>query len=355
MIRVVATRTTLRRAGVVALTVILLAAGSAVAKKKKKNDAESEPAPVICYDVALDGATAFLGQTLGLSLWDLSDPMRPRATHRLELPAAVQGVLVRPPYVYLAAGTHGLYIARLVEDGPPEMISRFDTPGKVRHVRSLGDYVLVADEKHGLVVVDISDPKRPLQKAKITTRDTVRSISLWGDVIALAEGAAGVRLFDMSRPERPLELTLIRDVRDARDVDFDDRRLLVASGKQGLRVYRFDRNWKAEFVGDLAIPRSADYLGADRDVVLVSNATPTLFVVGLDEQDRPALLTETRLHRSAPVHRVHVNGSMAIAAIDQAGLSLIDIADPMSPDVLLPRERRLQISWPEREPEGDER
>jgi hypothetical protein len=122
-----------------------------------------------------------------------------------------------------------------------------------------------------------------------------------------------------------------------------------------LRVYRFNKDWKAEFVADLAIPRAADYLGADRDVVLVSNATPTLFVVGLDEKDRPALLTEARLHRSAPIHRVHVSGAMAIAALDRAGLSLIDIADPMSPDVLLPRERRLQVIWPEREPEGEER
>lgn len=339
---------------IVAIAVALLA-GTATYAKKKKKQAASEPAPVICYDVALDGAVAYLGQTLGLSLWDLSDPMHPRATHRLELPAAVHGVVVRPPYVYLAAGAHGLYIARLVEDGPPEFVSRFDTPGKVRHVRSIGDYVLVADEKHGLLVVDVSDPKRPLQKAKIPTRDMVRSISLWGDVVALAEGAAGVRLFDMSRPERPIELALIRDVDDARDVDFDDRRLLVAAGKQGLRVYRFDKNWKAEFVADLAIRRSADYLGADRNVVLVSNATPTLFVVGLDEADRPALLTETRLHRSAPIHRVHVNGTVAFAALDRAGLSLIDIADPLSPDVLLPRERRMNVIWPKRDPDGDER
>ena len=86
----------------------------------------------------------------------------------------------------------------------------------------------------------------------------------------------------------------------------------------------------------------------------VSNATPTLFVVGLDEADRPALLTETRLHRSAPIRRIHVSGTMAFAALDRAGLSLIDIADPMSPDVLLPRERRMQVIWPGREPGGDE-
>jgi hypothetical protein len=165
--------------------------------------------------------------------------------------------------------------------------------------------------------------------------------------VALAEGAAGVRLFDMSRPEAPKELALIRDVKDARDLDFDDGRLLVAAGKQGLRVYRFDERWKPEFVAELAIRRSADYVGADRGIVLVSNATPTLFIVGLDEDDRPALLTETRLHRSAPVHRVHVNGAMAHAALDRAGLSLIDLADPMSPDVLLPRARQLKISWPE--------
>ena len=89
--------------------------------------------------------------------------------------------------------------------------------------------------------------------------------------------------------------------------------------------------------------------------MLVSNATPTLFVVGLDDQDRPGLLTEVRLHRSAPIHRVHVSGQMAYAALDRAGLSLIDIADPMTPDVLLPRDRRMIISWPGRDPDDGER
>ena len=71
-------RGALRCATIVAVALALLAAVPATAKKKKKA-AAAEPAPVICYDVALDGVTAYLGQTLGLSLWDLSDPMRPRA------------------------------------------------------------------------------------------------------------------------------------------------------------------------------------------------------------------------------------------------------------------------------------
>jgi hypothetical protein len=337
-----------RRAVVIGLALCLLVSGPATGKKRKKKQS-TEPAPVVCYDAAIDGSVAFLGQTLGLSLWDVSDPGRPRATYRLELPATVRGVSIIPPFAYLAAGTHGMYIARLIEDGPPELVTRFDTPGKVRQILSIGQHALVADEKHGLLVVDVSDPARALQKAQVPTRGQVRSMALWQDVVALAEGSAGVRLFDVSRPEAPKELALIRDVKDARDVDFDGRRLLVAAGPQGLRVYRFDRGWKPELAGNLGIPRSADYLAADEDVVLVSNATPTLFVVLLDDRDRPSLLTETRLHRSAPVHRVRLEGSRAIAALDRAGLSLIDMTDPTTPQVLLPRERELKILWPERD------
>jgi len=331
------------RAGAVLLVCVLLsAAGGIAAKKKSKQQAD---VPVICHDVAIVGKQALLAQTLGLSLWDISDPLRPKATERLQLPATVLGVTAAAPLVYLAAGTRGLYVTRLAEEGPPEVVARFDTPGSVQEVVLHGSYALLADSRYGVRVVDVSDPERPLQKAQLATRDETRSLALDGDVLAVAEGKAGVRLFDVSRPERPLELRVLREMKEARDVAWAGKRLVVAAGAEGLWVYALADPDPVR-LGRLDIDRSADFVGAQDELVLVSNGTPTIDLVELDGDGRPILLDGIRAHRSAPAWRVHVIGTLGVAALDRANLALIDLTDPRAPVVLLPRERELRIEWP---------
>ena len=323
---------------------VALGTAAAGAAEERRQAAD---VPVVCHDVALAGKLALLGQTLGLSLWEVSDPRRPKATERLPLPATVLGVHAAPPLVYLAAGTHGLYIARLQEEGPPEVVSRFDTPGEAKQVLLHGSYALLADTRYGLRVVDVSDPARPLQKAQLATRDEVLSLALSGDVLALAERRAGVRLFDVSRPERPLELHALRDVGEARDVAFAGERLVVAAAEQGLEVYGFERE-KPERLGRLAIEREALFVGAAGDLALVSNGTPALTLVELDERGRPSTLGDKiRLHRSAPAHRIHLQGTLATVALDRAGLGLVELANRARPEVLLPRGREFVIGWPQ--------
>jgi len=341
-----------RRRGAAWIGLLLLACAmvypDAVLAKKKKAKKPPQPAvdtPIVCHDVAFVGNLALLGQTAGLSVWDIADPLRPRAIQRLPLPATVLGVTPVAPLVYLAAGTRGLYVTRLVEDGPPEIVSQFETPGSVQQVLAHGSYALLADSRHGLRVVDLTDPARPLQKAQVATRDELRALALCGDVLALAEASAGVRLLDVSRPERPVDLHVLRDVRDARDVAFAGGRLLVAAGEAGLWVYGFDGGEPVP-LGRLEIERAAEFVGGDGELALVSNGTPALQLVALEGQGRPRLLGEIRVHRSAPALRVHVRGSIGSAALERAGLALIDLTDPLAPLVLLPRERELKIEWP---------
>lgn len=334
----------LARLGLALLACALVPGADGVAAKKKGRPS-TEDAPIACHDVAVVGELALLAQTLGLSLWDIGDPLRPRATERLPLPGTVLGVTAAPPLVYLAAGPRGLYVARMVEDGPPRVVSRFETPGSVRQVKLHGSHALLADARHGLRVVDVSDPARPLQKALVSTRDEVRSLALRGDVLAVAEGKAGVRLLDVSRPERPLELHVLRDMDDARDVAFAGARLLVAAGGEGLWVYGLDSE-RPSRLGRLDVERAAEFVGGDGGLALVSNGTPTIALVAIDERGLPRSLGGIRVHRSAPALRVHVHGSTGIAALERAGLALIDLTDPLAPVVLLPRERELKIEWP---------
>jgi hypothetical protein len=337
----------------IALAALVLSPLSA--KKKNRGD-DSDDVPVICHDVAIDGKYALLAQTSGVAIWDVSDPVRPRTAAGVTVPATVLGVDTRLPMVYLAAGTHGLYVVRWDGEGEPAILARHDTPGSVNGVRLLDHYALLSDERYGVRVVDVEHPDRPLQKALVSTRDRVHSIALDGRLLATAEGRVGVRLFDVSQPERPIELHLLRDIDDARDVAWaGPGRLLVAGGDTGLLVFELDGDGEPRRVGAAAVDGPARFVGGDDGLAVVTNGTPALQVFGVDASGETHALHAFRVHRSAPAGRVHVIGTRAFVALDRAGISIVDLGDPLTPEVLLPKDRRLRIDWPGREAADESR
>ena len=332
--------------------VVALAMGAALATaaadKKKKNE---PTVPLVrTFDVAVRDSWVFLAQTSGLSLWDLSEVGHPRELVRLTLPGTVRGIALDGDRAYLAASTRGLYVTQIVEreEEPPEfqMLTRFDTPGSVRQVVVMGDRVLLADDRYGIRVVDVSLPSRPLQRALVSTRDKVRSLALHGDLLATAEDTAGVRLFDVSRPEAPRELGVLREVDKARDVAFAGDRLLVAAGPQGLLVYRVDEDRRVHLEAELVLDDPAEFVGGSATLALVSGGKPVVHLIGLDDSSTPSRLTDLRMHRAAPARRIVFVGDRAYLAMDTAGVGVIDLADRLAPEVLLPRERRLRIEFP---------
>lgn len=297
------------------------------------------------YDVLPHGRSVLLGRTAGLAVWDVSDPDRPIERHRLTLPTAILALALDEERVVAAAGSHGLYVIELAgEAGEPTLVARFDTPGFVRDVVTHEGRTFLADSRYGIRVVDARTiPARPRQLALVPTRDEVRGLALDGTLLASAEGAAGVRLWRLDAAAAPREIRLMTDVESARDVALSAGLVVVAAGPEGVVVFRSDGDGRPLRLGNLRLDEPAEYVAAAHDVAWVSTGTPSLARIDLTDPGRLVLLEPLRLHRSAPVGRVTVEAGRLLAAVDEAGLGLVDLSRPEDPVVRLPRERKLRF------------
>ncbi len=314
--------------------------------RKKKAEAQPNLVEIACHDVAVVGKLAYLARNDGLAVFDVADPAVPEQIARLSLPAT-QGLTLDGDRVYLAGGSHGLHVADLSIPDRPSLIATHDTPGRVLDVRIRGKYAFLADHRQGLTVVDLSRPDRPQTAATVPTRGEVRAVALRGDLLATAEGTAGIRLFDVSRPQAPRELRAPRFDERVRDVEFVGELLLVAGGRS-ISAYRLPNTNRGEPLpaGRYETEENAEFLSVSGNRVTASIGGTRLALLQLPGSGELRADATVRLPGGIYVGRVDIVDGLAFIASGRRGLSIVDVSVEGEPVVLLPRSKRLKISFP---------
>lgn len=328
----------------VLLAVLLhgVAGGSADAQTGRGNDdGKSTEVTRILAIVARDGL-AYIGQTGGLVIRDVSDPTRPIDLSWLPLPATVSDLIVEGSHAFLAVGTRGLVIVDISDPEAPVEQARLDTDGKVKNLARAGAYVFLADGVNGLLVVDLSVLDDPRVVARISTSGDLRAVAVHGELLAIAEGHSGVRVFSLSRPGNPRELKRL-DLRfPARDVCWIEDRLFVAAGREGTAVYEPLASVRPLMF--LPPVRSAQHLACSETLVAVSNLGSAIQLFDVTGEGPPQERSRLRMHRTAPIGRADFDGTRLWIAVDIAGMGLLDVSDADHPIRILPRRREFKVT-----------
>ena len=122
-----------------------------------------------------------------------------------------------------------------------------------------------------------------------------------------------------------------------------DGLLLVADGERGLLVYR--TAGRPALVAELALEGRAAHLAASGDKVLVG-AGRDVRAVDLADPEAPCEIGSARIHRSWPAGPIQWDGGLAYVAADLAGIAIVDFTDPRAPELLLPRKRPMNVTFP---------
>ena len=295
------------------------------------------------YAIAVRDGLAYVGQTGGLIVRDVSDPVHPIDRSWLSLPTAVLDVSLGKSHVLLAAGTRGLVIADLADPTAPTEVARLDTDGKVKRVLRSGNYAYVADGMNGLLVVDLTDLREPRIVARVSTGGDLRAVALDGKSLAVAEAHGGARVFSLERKNNPREIRRLEADFAARDVCWIGERLYVAAGRRGVAVY--EPRASSRPVDFLPAVRSAQHVACSDGLLAVSNLGSALQLFDVSGEGTPAERSRLRLHRSAPIGRARFDGERLWVAVDSAGMGLLDLRDPGAPEQLLPRRREFKVRF----------
>ncbi|NIM61681.1 MAG: hypothetical protein GTO30_08515, partial [Acidobacteria bacterium] len=315
----------------------LLAASDAQAQSNRQ-PAETDAAATRTRFVAAENGLAFVGQTGGMVIRDVSDPLRPVDLGWLPLPASVDDVVVAGELVFLAAGTRGLVIADVSDPRDPKELARLDTDGKVKRVARRGEHLFLADGINGLLVVDASAIESPRIVARVSTSGDLRAVAVEGDLLAVAESHGGARVLSLARPDNPRVLKKLETRFTARDACWIGDRLFVAGGREGTAFYD-PRASSGRPIGMLAPVRSAQHVACDGTVVAVSNLGSAIQVFDASGPAAPRERSQLRVHRSAPIGRSGFDGLRLWIAVDVAGMGLLDLTDLDAPERVLPRRR----------------
>lgn len=198
------------------------------------------------HDIALgQGGLAYLGDTLGLRVLDVSDPAQPVLVGFLATGGAIVDVELSGDLAYLADYANGLRIVDISDPAQPQALGSLATPDTADDIAIQGNYAYVACWSGGLRVVDISDPAHPrevgfyaqpgasgLAKGVVVAEDYAYVLNT--DIDA---HTSGVWVFDIADPT---DVTLAGSFdlpgADFQDLAINEDILYVADGAMGLRL-----------------------------------------------------------------------------------------------------------------------
>lgn len=324
--------------------------------------------------IAIDGKYAYIGEGLGLTVMDISDPNQPVVVGRTPAFAILNEVVASGDYVYAAArpfgelwvikvsdpanpipvssdnsywiwslstdgsylyagtfgGNGGLHVYDIANPAAPQEVGHLNTGAFPDDMDVSGDLVFIGDLDGGLVIVDVSDPTLPVELARVEIGpgQNVQAVAVAGDYVYTEYGGL-FRIFDIGDPANPVEVGSVGLFSGARVIEVAGNVTFTADGlgrvvtidvsnptqPQQLKVYATE-----DRVEDLALAGQHLYF-ADRAsgiwVLDVTNPADPVEVGVYNVVDR--------------MSAVVASGDYAYVTDIFEGLMIVDVSDPTLP------------------------
>jgi hypothetical protein len=241
--------------------------------------------------VAISGTVAYVADWgPGLQVIDVSNPSFPMILGNVDTPGSASAVTVSGTLAYVADDSSGLQIVDVSNPASPVILGSVDTPGLARGVTVSGTLAYVGDWESGLQIIDVSNPASPAIVGSLDTSGQTWGIAVSGNLAYVADYLSGFKVIDVSNPASPAIMDTLTT-----------SGWPVGVALSGTLAYVTDE-WGLQII-DVANPNHLSLLGS-------------FHMEGMTFWD------------------VALSGTMAYVAAGEGGLQLIDVSDPVSPDVV---------------------
>lgn len=162
----------------------------------------------IIEDCDVQNNKMYVGDSSGLSIFDISDPAKPKPIWVSSI-ANMDSILVEGHYLYLSVWNDGVKIYDISNPNSPSFVSHFDTAGRTWDVLKKDNYLYLADQVGGMKILDISTPATPVLIGTIPTiasHGDTNSISIQGNTLIATDYLQGIKVIDISNPATPMLL-----------------------------------------------------------------------------------------------------------------------------------------------------
>ncbi len=264
-------------------------------------------------------------------LIDAADPRQPRLLGRMDAARnglALQGVGLR---TYVAAGDDGIRIVDMTDPAQPRLVTRFAEGGSVNDVKVAGGFAFLADRGGGFRVLDLANPAEPSEVARLESDGTPARIELADGRALISAEAGGFQVVDISEPRRPRLLATYNEAGDNRAAAAAGRFAALANGSSGMQLVDLSELPAIRPLGEAPVAGFVWDVEVSDQLAFV--AGDGLDIFSLTAEAVPSLLA----HFDIPggrANQIRRQNGLLILAGDTAGVSFVDIGEPVRPRLL---------------------
>ncbi len=206
------------------------------------------------------------------------------------------------------------------------------------NIRVIDDYLFRVSSGN-VHIYDISDPSDPQELAVIDASDglNISTIAVDGDLLYLLANSTAVSgpgellVYDITDLENPVLAEAIQPDLELYDFDVHEGALFIAAGATGLLHYQLDEDNTAEWVSTIPATGNLQDVWHHNDMAFVLTQDSVLHVVDVADHMAPATLGHVRV---TGVTQLSPFDEETLIVTSETGFELIDISDPVSPEVV---------------------
>lgn len=231
-----------------------------------------------------------------------------------------------------ASGT-GSYVLKIASTLQLQAIGTFNPSGYSLDVDVVGDTAYLIVGTKGLLVLDVSDPTAPFELGSNSTNGYAQAIAVSGTTALVANRSEGVTVIDVSDPSRPVMTSTFDTPGSAQSITVHQGLVLIADQRGGLQIARLQS-------GQLSTVSSLDTRGypaavaAMGSIALVALGDAGLELVDLAQPGDPVSVGYLDLPGDAS--GVAVFGQLAYVATGYRGVRVVDVSEASSP---------IEVGW----------
>ncbi|MBN9688699.1 MAG: hypothetical protein J0M24_00545 [Verrucomicrobia bacterium] len=187
-------------------------------------------------DISVQSGRAYLADSSGLIIVDVSNPQFPVELGRYGTSSWVRGAAVADSLVYCSIFEEPIQVVDVSRPDRIEPIASWNQHRSTSAVHLANRLAYVANYSR-LQLLDVSDPRQPELRGELELFSNMRSLNVSGGWAYCAQNW-GVTIVDVSYPEQVTRLADIQLDGEALDVEVTGDLLFVIERNRGLSVFR---------------------------------------------------------------------------------------------------------------------
>lgn len=265
----------------------------------------------------------------GLLVVDVHSPEQPVLISQLPALQQVESIVVRGSLAYIANGSAGLAIVDVSQPKALKFLGQLDTSSYAFDVALAPNrrIAFVANNNKGVVVMDVSQPNKPRQLAVIPSSAASAGVALSGSgqILYIADQADGIQIVDVRNPQAPVHKGHLNPAGYPQRlvVTKDGRWLYSANNEGGLSVHALQNSAAMQAVQLPLANAFAVTLSQDGKTALVADLFAGLVVVDISEPLNPQIQQRLKMRSALQGISLSNDQKTAYLATTKTGLTVV--------------------------------